>query len=225
MDICSQYNHIGEDYIGGQKEFYSKKGEDGTNEFIQKSLPSKLKDKKILDMGCGNGSDILLLESLGANKIYGIDSSALMVGKAKKAVKKPDNVFISNIENTPFEDGFFDIVIGRFSFHYLKTFDNAYKELSRVLKPKGMIILMIPHPFEDLICQKNKIYGRQETVKVELYNNKVSIYFPTHTFNDYFSKSFFTHFYLSGYDEEQGSGKDANEFKTPRFMGIKAIKK
>ena len=119
-----------------------------------------------------------------------------MINEAKKNVSKPNNLFVGNIEKTIFKDKFFDIVIGRFSFHYLKNYDKAYHELSRILKKDGLLILVVHHPFRDLFCQKNKIYGKQETIKIELYNNKVPIYFPTHTLKDYFSKIFFDHFYL-----------------------------
>ncbi len=223
MDINSQYNKIGKDYISGQKEFFSKK-EDEAIRFIKKSLPD-LKNKKVLDIGCGNGKDILLLESLNTSEVYGIDTSEFMITEAKKTVSRPNNLFIGNIEETSFEDSFFDVVIGRFSFHYLKNYDKAYQELSRILKKNGLLILVVHHPLRDLSCQKNKIYGEQEIIKIELYNNKVPIHFPTHTLKNYFSKKFFDYFSLVGFEEEQSPKEYTDEFKIPGFMGIKAMKK
>ena len=223
MDINSQYNKIGKDYVSGQKKFFSKR-EDEAIRFIKKSLPN-LKNKKVLDIGCGNGKDILLLESLNASEVCGIDTSEFMIKEAKKIVSKPNNLFVGNIEETSFEENFFDVAIGRFSFHYLKNFDKAYQELSRILKRNGLLILVVHHPFRDLSCQKNKIYGEQEIIKIELYNNKVPIHFPTHTLKDYFSKRFFDCFCLVGFEEEQSPEEYTDEFKTPGFMGIKAMKK
>ena len=68
MDINSQYNKIGKDYVSGQKEFFSKR-EDEAIKFIKKSL-TDLENKKILDIGCGNGKDILLFESMKAYDVY-----------------------------------------------------------------------------------------------------------------------------------------------------------
>ena len=154
MDINSQYNKIGKDYVSGQKEFFSKR-EDEAIKFIKKSL-TDLENKKILDIGCGNGKDILLFESMKAYDVYWIDTSEFMINEAKKNVSKPNNLFVGNIEKTIFKDKFFDIVIGRFSFHYLKNYDKAYHELSRILKKNGLLILVVHHPFRDLFCQKNK---------------------------------------------------------------------
>ncbi|MCA9459206.1 MAG: class I SAM-dependent methyltransferase, partial [Nanoarchaeota archaeon] len=217
------YERIGKDYLLGQKEFFSKR-EDQAIKFIKNSLID-LKGKKVLDIGCGNGKDIKLIESLGASEVYGIDSSNFMLNEAKKIVSNPENLYLSNIEKTSFEDNFFDIIIGRFSFHYLSNYDNAYNELSRILKKNALLILVIHHPFKDLISQKNKIYGEQEIIKIELYNNKVPIYFPTHTLKDYFSRSFFDSFMLVGFEEEQSPEEYGDKFKIPGFMGIKAIKK
>lgn len=223
MDINLQYNTIGRDYVLGQKEFFSKR-KDEAIEFIKKSLPN-LKNKKIIDVGCGNGKDIRLLESLGSSDVYGIDASEFMINESKKIVSNPKNLFVGNIEETLFEDNFFDVAIGRFSFHYLSDFDKAYQELSRILKKGGLLILVVHHPFRDLIRQKNKLYGKQEIVKVELYDNNVPIHLPTHTLKDYFSEKFFEYFCLSGYEEDQSPEESTRELKVPGFMGIKATKK
>ncbi len=223
MDIYSQYEKIGKDYVSGQKEFFSRQ-EDDAIKFIKNSLP-ELKDKKVLDIGCGNGKDMKLFESLGAAEVYGIDTSAFMLGEAKQTVLNPQNLFQASIEGTPFEDDFFDVIVGRYSLHYLKDFDVAYNELSRILKKDGLLILVVHHPFGDLISQESKIYGEQEIIKVELYDNKVPIHFPTHTMKNYFSKTFFDKFYLVGFEEAQSPERIADEFKSPIMMGIKAMKR
>ncbi|MDO8537921.1 MAG: methyltransferase domain-containing protein [archaeon] len=223
MNPVKQYEKIGKYYISGQNNFFSKR-EDEAIKFIKKSLPN-LNKKKVLDIGCGNGKDIKLLEKLGASDVYGIDTSHFMTNKAKKIVKKPSNILVGNIENTQFDNNYFDVIIGRFSFHYLKNFDKAYKELSRILKKHGILVLVIHHPFRDLTSKKKKIYGNTEIIKIELYNNKVPVYFPTHTLKDYFSKTFFGYFYLSGFEEEKSPEEYNDEFKSPGFMGIKATKK
>jgi ubiquinone/menaquinone biosynthesis C-methylase UbiE len=223
MNIIKQYDKIGKNYVSGQKAFFSKR-EDEAIRFIKKSLPV-LKNRKVLDIGCGNGKDVKLFESLHASDVYGIDASKFMVNEAKKIVAKPKNIHLASMENTSFKNNFFDVIIGRFSFHYLKKFNKAYRELSRILKKKGLLILVVPHPFRDLSSQKNKTYGRQEIIKAELYKNKVPVYFPAHTLKNYFSQKFFDYFYLTGYEEEQSPEEYVDKFQTPGFMGIKAIKK
>lgn len=222
MNTIKQYNKIGKDYILGQKAFFSKR-EGEAIKFIKESLPN-LKGKKVLDIGCGNGQDVKLLYFLGASEVYGIDNSKFMIDEAKNNTQKPNNFSLGSFEKIPFKDNSFDVVVGRFSFHYLKKFDKAYTELSKILKKNGLLVLVIHHPFRDLVFQKNKIYGQQETIKIELYDNKVPIYFPTHTLKDYFSKKFFDHFHLTGFTEEKSPEEYEDSFKTPGFMGIKAVK-
>jgi ubiquinone/menaquinone biosynthesis C-methylase UbiE len=223
MDIKKQYETIGKDYLSGQNKFFSKT-KDEAIKFIQKCLPN-LKDKNILDLGCGNGKDIKLFESLGAKSVYGIDSSKFMINEAKKSSSNPKNLFIAEIEKTPFEDKFFDIIIGRYSLHYLEQFDRAYEELFRILKPKGILILVVDHPLKSLMSQKKRVYGNKEIVKIEVYDNKVPIHFPSHTLGEYFSKTFFNLFYLDYFEEGYGPEMEVDEYNTPDFMGIKAIKK
>jgi len=223
MELKKQYNKIGKDYISYQEKFFSEEEDIGTK-FIKQGMPS-LSGKVVLDIGCGEGKDIKLYESLGAKKVYGIDSSEFMVKKAKEVSKVPSNVFFGEIEKTPFKDDFFDIVIGRYSFHYVEDLDKGYKEISRILKKGGVLILVVDHPFTTLLSQKRKIYVEKEIVRFDLFNWKVPIYFPTHTLKDYFSNFFFDLFYLDFFEEGYGAEMELNLYHTPNFMGIKAVKR
>lgn len=223
MDLKKQYDKIGDNYISNQKSFFSKE-EDGATLFIKKCL-FNLKEKIVLDLGCGGGKDIKIFESLGAKSVYGVDSSKFMIDSAKKVVSKPANLFLGDFEKTPFEDKFFDVIIGRYSFHYLEKFDRAYKEISRVLKDQGVLILVVDHPLRSLIAQKKKIYGKQEIINTQLFDNKVSLLFPSHTFQDYLSKIFFNYFYLDYFEEGYTAETEPGEYHTPNFIGIKAIKR
>lgn len=223
MDIKKQYNNIGKSYISLQNRFFSQNEDVGTR-FIKQMLPN-LKGKIVLDLGCGEGKDIKLYEGLGAKHVYGIDSSEFMVSRAKKTSKIPENIFLGEIEKIPFKDSFVDVVVGRYSFHYVENFDHAYKEIFRVLKPGGVLILIVDHPFDTLFVQKNKIYGSKEVIKLGLFDGNVPIYFPTHTFNDYFSRLFFDLFYLDYFEEGYGVELKLNKYHIPNFMGFKAIKR
>jgi len=223
ISVKKQYDKVGRDYLSGQQKFFSKR-EDQAIRFIIDSLPN-LKRKNILDFGCGNGKDIKRYEKIGAKNIYGIDTSEFMVSEAKKNVKSSDNIFVADIQKTQFKNNYFNVVVGRFSFHYLNEFDLAFKEVSRILKKGGILIFVVHHPFKDLIMKKVKTYSNKEIIKVELYNNKVPIYFPTHTLKEYFSNNFFKYFYVDSFEEEQSPEEYLDKFRLPGFMGIKAIKR
>ena len=222
MDILKQYDYIGKDYIEGQEKFFSVR-EDKAREFITKCLPD-LKDKKVLDLGCGHGKDIQIYESLGA-EVYGIDTSEIMIGEATKRVKHPERLVVGDIEKTNFEDKYFDIIIGRHTLHFLDSYDETYKELARILKKKGILIILGQHPIKDIFMQESKLYGDKEIIKVNLFKNKVPVYFKTHTFKEWFSEEFFKNFYIDLIEEEQKPKEYHCEGRSPAFLAFKAIRR
>jgi ubiquinone/menaquinone biosynthesis C-methylase UbiE len=223
VNIKKQYNSMGKEYISVQKKFFSIE-EDKAMTFIKKCLPN-LKNKVVLDLGCGNGKDMIVYELLGTKEVYGVDSSKIMIADGKKKVAHPENLFVAEIEKLPFKNNFFDLIVGRFSLHYLDNFDAGYKEIARVLKPKGVLILVVDHPLMSLMMQKKKIYGQKEIIQIKLYDDKIPIHFPSHTFNEYFSKTFFDLFSLKFFEEGQSPERKPDKFNAPDFMGFQAMKK
>lgn len=96
-----------------------------------------LKDKAVLDFGCGDGSETTRLISLGAKKIVGIDPSLEMIRLAKKR-KLPSAVFAKNDGKIiPSKNNQFDLVYARFVLHYIKDLEPQFLEIYRVLKKGG----------------------------------------------------------------------------------------
>lgn len=223
-NILKQYDRMGKEYISGQEKFYGDKN-DEASQFLIDSL-GNIDNKIILDFGCGHGKDILTYEKLGPKEIYGIDISEMMVEEAKKRVKDPSKIQVCNIEQTPFEDSFFDAVVSRYGFHYLKENDIAYAEMARILKPGGKMALILPHPFSDLMLQKEKVYGNGELIELDLYTDRVKIVYPVHKMEEFLTKEFLKHFCLTGFLEgTQADAIEKEELGLPAFLGISAVKR
>jgi ubiquinone/menaquinone biosynthesis C-methylase UbiE len=223
-DSKEQYDKLSKKFISAQKEYFSKKI-DQARVFIKKQLPD-LKGKVILDVGCGHGVDIVNYEKMGASEVFGIDSSKAMIEEAKKIVNRKENLFVGSMENMPFKNSQFDVIVGRFSIHYLPDLDKTYEEFSRVLKKKGILVLVAHHPFLGFMQLGAKSYGNKDLIKMNLYNNAVPIKFPNHTLKEYFSDKFFEHFIIDYLDEEKE--KDAeyhNQWKIPGFIAFRAVKR
>lgn len=205
-EIYTQYDQIGDEYIKGQKSFYSKR-DDWTRAFVDAHV-GNLKDKKLLDIGCGGGMDLKIFKDRGAD-VFGIDPSGAMV-KAAQEIVSPSHVFIGDYEHIPFLDQSFDVVFGRFSLHYLKDFSRAYEEMRRVMIPGGKLFQIVSHPSFDLTYRLEEGHGDQELISVHLYDNKVRLFFPYHHLRDYFSSLFFRLFDLKAVSEhvedEPGKG-------------------
>ena len=128
-------------------------------DFLRKNIKA---DSVILDVGCGWGKHISIL-SKNARVVFGIDSSVLMIKKAKEYLMGLKNVklFLDDAEEMPFEDNFFDFVICT-----RNTFGNMYnrravlREMKRVLKRTGkMFIGVYSEQAKDLQLEYYKANG------------------------------------------------------------------
>ena len=224
MDAKKQYNKNGKKYILAQEKLFAKKL-DPANDFIMKVLPKKTEGLMVLDFGCGHGKTINLLRKKKFRAVFGIDCSKAMIAEAQKNLQSGKNLFVANIEKTPFKNNFFDVVISRFALHYLKNFDKAYTEINRILKKGGSFVFVIDHPFRDLSWSKSQKYGQQEIIDIKLYAGKITITFPTHTLSDYFSKIFQKYFYMDAVLEGHSPEAHMDKFHSPDYLAIKAVKR
>ncbi|MFC1542095.1 methyltransferase domain-containing protein [Candidatus Latescibacterota bacterium] len=104
---------------------------------------------RILDIGCGPGEMLVELSKRGS-EIWGIDISDEMIKLAKgKIKKKNENIHLESgdIESLTFVDGFFDVVIAAGVIEYLENDTIWIKEISRVLKPNGILIINITNHY------------------------------------------------------------------------------
>jgi ubiquinone biosynthesis O-methyltransferase len=101
------------------------------------------KGMKVLDVGCGTGNFSIKLAKMGC-EVIGIDISDEMLKVAKdKAKREGLNIKFYNMDvyNMKFEDNCFDGVISVTAFEFLKDPNKAIKEMFRVLKPNGYLLI------------------------------------------------------------------------------------
>lgn len=101
----------------------------------------------VLDLGSGAGFDAFLAASKVGNtgKIIGVDMSEEMIKKAKINAKKGgfSNVEFKkgDIEELPIEDNSIDVVISNCVINLAPSKDKVFKEIYRVLKPGGRLMV------------------------------------------------------------------------------------
>lgn len=107
--------------------------------FIAKNL-SLEEGAAVLDVGCANGSLLSALNEKTKIKGTGIDISPLMIKTARE--KYPEFDFISGTaQKLPFQEASFDLAICSASFHHFPDPDGFLKEIKKVLKSEGRLVI------------------------------------------------------------------------------------
>jgi ubiquinone/menaquinone biosynthesis C-methylase UbiE len=99
----------------------------------------------VLDVACGTGEfERLILADNPAQHMVGVDISEKMVEMAQQKLQSYPNVNVQSASAAalPFPDASFDTVISANSFHYFDHPNVALKEMQRVLKPNGNLIIL-----------------------------------------------------------------------------------
>ncbi len=115
---------------------------------------------KILDVGCGNGRNLIPF----AEKNFtceGVDFSIEMLNHAKSKFKKlnlKSKFQVANMIDLPFKDNSFDYLICIASFHHLNKIDQqkTLLEFKRILKPNGKIYITTWNKLQLKFLFKNK---------------------------------------------------------------------
>lgn len=99
---------------------------------------------KVLDLGCGDGLNIVILREMGVNNIIGVDISKKILEEAKK--NNPKNKFyLASAEKLPFKGSRFNVIFLDSVFHHLLEYKPALTEIRRVLKKGGYLCFSEPH--------------------------------------------------------------------------------
>jgi ubiquinone/menaquinone biosynthesis C-methylase UbiE len=105
---------------------------------------SALKNKKILDWGCGPGRIIRHLPTIIDNdcEFFGSDINMASIEWCRQNIEKCSFVNNSMDAKLPYEDNYFDIIFGISIFTHLseKMHFDWFRELHRILRPHGIML-------------------------------------------------------------------------------------
>ncbi len=106
----------------------------------------ELAGKRVVDIGCGDGSMVRLMTRHGA-KVFGIEPNAQQLEKAHAEKPAGDEIYHQGgAEDLPFEDDSIDVAVFFNSLHHIPadSMAMALKEALRVLKAGGILFVSEP---------------------------------------------------------------------------------
>lgn len=106
--------------------------------------------KRVIDLGCGGGQNSIALAKRGA-LVTAVDFSKRQLMLAERAASREGTVLELRNDNiqdlSSIGDSTFDIAFSCFASEYVKKLDTFFRNVFRVLRPDGFLILCDLHPF------------------------------------------------------------------------------
>ena len=122
-------------------------------------LKLELNGKKILDAGCGVGSLSKILSENYYAMIHGCDAAEMRIQQAKNSCSPNVHFFTGDLTSLPIADDFYDVIFLRFVIEHSLDPKPILRELRRILKPNGRLVII---DFDGLIFNlhhQDKILG------------------------------------------------------------------
>jgi SAM-dependent methyltransferase len=118
-----------------------------------------------LDIGCGVGSNLRALGLAGLYKTVGLDRSFYALSLAKSRLNLP--LINGDLNQLPVRSKSFGLIIAMDILEHLEDDANGIRELYRVLKNEGTLILTVPAfgflwGIQDVVTGHKRRYSRKE---------------------------------------------------------------
>jgi 2-polyprenyl-3-methyl-5-hydroxy-6-metoxy-1,4-benzoquinol methylase len=104
-------------------------------------FPEAEREGKILDIGCGNGRFLAVMQKLGWN-VYGVEPDSYSAKLAREQSRGP---VYPTLQDAHFSTDFFDIVTMNHVFEHVENPVEVSQECYRILKPGGRIGICVPN--------------------------------------------------------------------------------
>jgi SAM-dependent methyltransferase len=117
--------------------------------------------ERVLDLACGTGNAALVAGRAGGSAT-GLDGAARLVEVARERAAAEDlavSFVVGDVQELPFDDAAFDVVVSIFGVIFAPDPDRAVAELLRVLRPDGRALLAVWVPNGPLHAMLD-VFGR-----------------------------------------------------------------
>jgi SAM-dependent methyltransferase len=146
---------------------------------------AEARPRRVLDAGCGDG---LFARTIAAPSVVGVDSSPAMVERARS---RGVDAQVADIQQLPFDDGEFDVVVCNWVLYHLPDLEGGVAELARVVRGGGRFVGIyngenhmselwsVVHPdfsrvddYDDVLARHFSHVERRETTQYTLWETR-----------------------------------------------------
>jgi SAM-dependent methyltransferase len=123
-------------------------GLDGAPEWpvIRAMLPD-LRDKRVVDLGCGFGWASRWMREQGAASVLGLDLSQKMLERARRDTQDAAIEYRSaDLDQLDLPPAAFDLAYSALTFHYVEDFTRLVRNIAQALAPGGHLVFTLEHP-------------------------------------------------------------------------------
>lgn len=110
-------------------------------------LLGDVQGKKILDLGCGDGSFGIQMIEAGCKEYVGVEGSKNMFQMASDNLKGTSHrLHLSTLESFNYPVNEYDCVTSRLVIHYIEDTDTLFQQIYQTIKPNGKLVISVQHP-------------------------------------------------------------------------------
>jgi SAM-dependent methyltransferase len=127
------------------------------------------REAAVLDIGTSTGTNLRMLRTLGYNNVQGLDVSddaiRYCIEKGFHSVRQGD------VCSMPFVSNAFDLILATDIIEHVDDDARAIKEIARVLKPSGAVLITVPTfrclwGLQDKVARHKRRYRKGELLKL-----------------------------------------------------------
>ena len=135
-----------------------------TEKLKNNSQVLRFSDSQVLDVACGTADSTIALAKAGVPRVTGVDISEGMLKVGEKKIEELNlnsviSLKVEDCENLSFEDNTFDAAFIAFGIRNFEDKKKGLKELHRVLKPNGLLLILeLSVPQNKILLSLYKLY-------------------------------------------------------------------
>ncbi len=165
IESREKFNKQAEKYDSGNKGKHARS--------LYESVINKLDEisfNNLIDVGCGTGNLLKLINSRYDVKIAGVDLTPKMLNIARIKLGDEAELKVADSEELPFDDNKFDMAICTDSFHHYPHPEKVLTEIGRVLEPDGILLIADPYTPTPLRQMVNLYFKLSRSGDVKIYS-------------------------------------------------------